>query len=206
MGLWGLRFAEGMPQGAPELIKSDLGTAEPMGLTRSGAFYYANYSPVEEYSIRLASFDFTTGKFLSVAKDVPQESFESIYNPHWSPDGKYLAYFSQRGRTRAATRVIVIRSADTGQTVRELPIKLDYFQVSCWTPDGRSFLADGVDFKGRRGIFRIDAQTGEATSVFMVEGIGLFPRLSPDGRNLYYPGNCRKQRVCLHPARPLHRQ
>ncbi|MCL5282818.1 MAG: hypothetical protein M1376_23285, partial [Planctomycetes bacterium] len=109
----------------------------------------------------------------------------------WSPDGKYLAYCSNSA-TSSDTRVIRVRSLDTGQE-RELVNKLTGFDCLRWSPAGRSLLASGlISYKpedallpGR--VYRIDAATGESAillerkkrSVQMAE-------LSPDGKILYY--------------------
>jgi Tol biopolymer transport system component len=56
-----------------------------------------------------------------------------------------------------------------------------------WTPDGRSLLVVSLSAdKNRRGIFKIDAQSGEATLLVAPETRPLNPQLSPDGKTLYY--------------------
>src|SRR5258707_1757255 len=57
MDLWALPIANGKPLGAPELIKADIGRAESMGLTRSGALYYVIPTDVGQRSnIQVALF------------------------------------------------------------------------------------------------------------------------------------------------------
>jgi len=55
-----------------------------------------------------------------------------------------------------------------------------------WSPDGRSILATGVDFKGRLGFFRIETQSGSTSFVApaVSEDIGC-PVWSPDGKAIY---------------------
>jgi Tol biopolymer transport system component len=84
-------------------------------------------------------------------------------------------------------RIEPIRSMETGQ-VRELPMRLQYLQAPpdmAWSPDGRSLIVVGLDFKGRTGTFRIDAQTGETTP----DDSGLGPEqranVTMDGKHLY---------------------
>ena len=84
--------------------------------------------------------------------------------------------------------MLSIRSLDTGN-VRGLQPKLSYFQVPQWSPDGRAFAVQGTDLKGRQGIFRIDAQTGD-TSVIVLrkspdEALGS-PQWSTDLTKIYY--------------------
>jgi len=195
MGLWGLPFADGKPQGVPELIKADIGPAGPLGLTSSGALYYAITTGDFPSNIQLASIDFDAGKIISSATDVlPQEYLKFKVLPLWSPDGKYLAYASgPLGRRGPWSAIFVIRSAETGQVVRELQVgqKLSYFSTIgfSWAPDSRSFLTQGIDFKGRSGAFEVDAQTGDASPIRLDqpgESSLSYPTWSPDGKSLYF--------------------
>jgi Tol biopolymer transport system component len=187
MALWSLPFADGKPQGAPEIIKADLGLADPMGMTRSGALYYGIGRGVVGGTIQIASFDFASGK-ISSPHDVSQNYMENNGNPCWSSDGKHLAYLSMRG-TRGSnfSRTLVIRSAETGEIVREWQPKVNG-PLNGWAPDGRSLLMQGQDDRGRRGAFRVDAQTGviallvENTPQSSVQS----PQESPDGKSLYF--------------------
>jgi len=189
MDLWALPIADGKPQGAPELIKADIGRAESMGLTRSGALYYViSTGPGQRSNIQVASFDFDAGKLISSPTDVTQDYLESTTLPSWSPDGKYLAYLSERGRTGSANTVLVIRSAETSEVVRELRVKMSNLYLSLWVPDGRSLLLQGRDFKGRWGTYRMDVQTGDLSPFILHERRQdlLYPTWSPDGKSLYF--------------------
>ncbi|MBI4472548.1 MAG: PD40 domain-containing protein [Acidobacteria bacterium] len=97
------------------------------------------------------------------------------------PGGPYLSnlsYISDRARDG---KILAIRTLETGQT-RELHPKLSYFQWPTWAPDGRSFAAQGTDPKGRQGIHRIDAETGETEAI--VDSCTL-PQWSPDGKKIF---------------------
>jgi len=167
-----------------------------MGLTRSGALYYVTTTGAgQRSSIQVASFDFATGKLLSGPTDLTQEYLESDTQPTWSHDGKYLAYFSKLVRSGPANSLVAIRSAETGQMIRELRLQLTniYSEIQ-WAHDGRSLLLQGRDFKGRWGTFQIDAQTGDLSPImFHPPADVVYPNWSPDGRSLYFrrqiPGN-----------------
>ena len=165
MGLWGVGFADGKVQGAPQLLKPDIGRHEFMGLADNGALY-SSPSPGEGGDIRVATLDFATGRFLSPPVAPIQTYVGNNGFPDWSPDGKYLAYASQRGTVGSRYFVIGIRSTETGQT-RELTPLPGFFllQSMVWAPDGRSFTVAGRDVKGREGIFRVDALTGQTTVI-----------------------------------------
>lgn len=185
-GLWSLPFLNGRAIGTPEMIKPDIGFAESMGITRSGALYYGTSggSTRAGGSILVASFDARSGA-ISSPRDVSQNYQENNMNPWWSPDGKYLAYVSERSSSGAGV-VFVIQSADTGRTVRELPAKLN--GLAGWSPDGRALLGVGRDDKGRSGSFRIDVETGETTLLFGHPSITTlhWPVWDTDGRGVYY--------------------
>ena len=188
MDLWSLPFANGNV-GEPELIKADIGRAEPVALTRSGALYVAipNGSRLPT-TIQIAAIDFNTGKLTSALTDIAPEYIETTQTVQWSVDGKFLAYTALRGRTREASTFLVIRSADTNQLVRELRVKLNRVYPGLgWAQDGHSLLIQGQDFKGRWGVYRIDAQSGDLTLLISDQSREiLYPTWSRDGESLYF--------------------
>lgn len=186
MALWGLRVADGKPQGAPECLKSDLGLVAPMGMTKAGELVYGTAPGRRGGSIDVAGFDLASGA-ISSPHDVSMAPQENNVNPSWSPDGKYLAYVSERGKPGAAP-TIVIRFADTGELAREIEPKLRRAELCGWEPGGKTLLAVGTDFSGRGGAFRIDTATGDASFVFAAPGAPTLsmPVWSADGRALYY--------------------
>ena len=100
-----------------------------------------------------------------------------------------LAYVSWRNNNPifGDPRVLAIRSLDTGET-RELRPNLVYFDQVSWAPDGRAFVTGGTDPKGRNGIFRIDARTGDVTPIVQLP-LGFersFPQWSPGGNHIYH--------------------
>jgi Tol biopolymer transport system component len=191
MALWGLPFADGKPLGAPELIRSDIGWPESMGMTQSGGFYYGTTSRQSEgLNIQIASYDAGTGRISGAQDVVPQDQRESNSQPSWSPDGNYLAYLSQRGRLGSSSAQqglrnisLVIRSADAGRLVRQVALNLsEGVRLLCWTPDGHALLVEGYGLNQRlRGTFRIDAQTGDVSPI----APNLSGRSAPDGKSLY---------------------
>jgi Tol biopolymer transport system component len=186
-GLWTATFKDGKPQGGPELVKRDIGELYSLGVTTSGALYSTTLN-LSGSDIQMAPFDFNTGQFLSPPAPAVQTFVGRNQSPDWSPDGKYLAYVSQRGAVgRSSFPIVGIRAVETGE-VRDLSPLLQRLAGGFrWTPDGSSFLAAGRDLKGRGGIFRIDARSGETSIVVHRDrgGVG-GPVLSPDEKTLYY--------------------
>jgi Tol biopolymer transport system component len=188
--LWGLPFAQSKAQGAPQLLRANIPMGplfEPMGITNSGALYYGTGRSQDRFKIQLANVDFNAGR-MSNLTDVTQNYLESNALPSWSPDGRRLAYKSARGPAQRRTHeVVVVRSIDTGQ-VREMRPTLGYFGPVQWSPDGRSFLTLGRDLKGRTGIYQIDAETGDASTVFVERARerSFYPIWAPDGKSFYF--------------------
>lgn len=187
MGLWALPIAEGKPRGTPELVKASIGTGWSLGVSTNGALYMGTRAG--DGDVGVVSIDLATGKQIGAPARPIQSFIGSTSQPHWSPDGKHLAYVSARGfnPTNNRDRIIAIQSLETAN-VREIRPRLSYFNQFNWSPDGRSFITGGTNLKGRSGVFRIDAQTGEVAPVVDLspEGNNSYPQWSPDGKRIYY--------------------
>jgi Tol biopolymer transport system component len=159
LGAWLLPVADGRPAGPARLVKPDVWRIAPLGFARNGSFYYG--VPMDMTDVYVAGFDPETGRLLEQPTRISQSFLGSNFYPVWSPDGRYLAYLSQRdplGRT--GTDVIVIRSMDTGEQ-RELTPGIGPSHWPHWSPDGRFILLESRDDEDK-GLFRVDVQTGEA--------------------------------------------
>jgi Tol biopolymer transport system component len=189
--LWAASFEPGTIQQAPRLIKSEIGTPFSLGITRSGNLYYGIetggndliIAPIDSAPVTTSAHK--TAQALRVAGDNRL--------PDWSPDGKLLAYNSFRRVAGGFFNVLMIRSVETGET-RELRPPLVRFSALRWAPDGRTFIVQGTDTKGRQGLFRLDAQTGGAE--FVTQG-GSTPQWSPDGKKLYFRRNAQREQMLL---------
>jgi Tol biopolymer transport system component len=174
-------FGENGSVGLPQVVKTSIGHSKSLGVTRSGALYYAqDKGGRTSRTIQIASVDIDKGKVTPV--QFSQSPRHDNVNPRWSPDGKLLAYLSKRPEGS----VLVIRSNQTGQP-RELKPKLDLLSLDSWAPGGGSLLVTGRDSKGRYGIHLVDAETGDVKPIAPTAG-GVFVNISwaPDGRSLLF--------------------
>lgn len=186
-----IHVANGRPQGDPALIKRGIGQIYPRGFTRKDSFYY--YCSMGMYDAYVASTDPETGKILDPPKKLV-EHFEG-YNtyPVYSPDGKYLAYISQRNtlyayHVPAGGNRLCILSHETGKVSEFLP-KFNRVASPCWSPDCRSILVKGLDRSHRYGIYHFDVQTGNFKPIMILssgEENLTAPQWSRDGKSIFY--------------------
>ena len=189
IGAWLIPVEDGRPQGAPQLVRRNIGRVRGLGLTHSGEFYYGIGTGMRD--VYVAALDPSTGKVIESPRLADGRLVGANSSPAWSPDGRYLAYLSRPGSFRVARGrgTLVIQSMETGD-VRELTPALDFVPRLHlrWSPDGGSILATGSDDKGRSGIFQINVETGDVIprvrGPFRPQGVW-----SADGKSIYYTSN-----------------
>jgi Tol biopolymer transport system component/beta-lactamase regulating signal transducer with metallopeptidase domain len=161
--MWSIAITDGIVQGIPKLVKPDIGRKFiSMGFTKDGSFYYGRGGRGMS-NIYTAKLDPKTGKVLVPPKKTIQRFEGHNATPDYSPDGKYIAYISLRGRQQ----ILCIRSLETGQE-REFHSKLRRILSPRWSPDGNSILIAGMDYDiNRFGNYQVDPKTGIFTPVLL---------------------------------------
>jgi Tol biopolymer transport system component len=138
----------------------------------------------------VASFDPDAGQVLGRAVLAGRRSPGGNSAPEWSPDGKFLAYFSRRGTENFGqeARVVSIRALESGEE-RDLVPKLAHLESIRWSRDGRFFLVAGSDRRSRGGLYRVDVRSGDVAPIVQDELAtfrGLEGIWSADGEGVFY--------------------
>jgi len=184
---WALHVVDGRAQGEPVRVRKDIGQVAPMGFSARGTFFY-NFG-VSIVDIYQGSLDLAKGTVVEPPRKMTQRVVGSNYSAEWSPDGKSLAYVSERQAASAARNayILCIRSDQTGEE-RELPLPIESFWRMHWSADGRAVFATMSD-KTSQGLFRIDIQGGKQTLVARSGSSDSLIKnfaVAPDGKSVYY--------------------
>jgi len=175
---WIMPISNGKPQGDPQLMRREIGLIHPMGISRTGSFYYS--TPGFRNDIFYASIDPISGGIIEPAKKYPLSYEGHNSYPGLSPDGKHFVYVSDRGQ-----RALCIYSLETGEERKiSLKGKFSGFGRSRWAPDGRSNLIEGNEKERGRGWYKVDVQTGDTTLIIPHGSWSLVT--VPDGKTFYY--------------------
>jgi len=205
---WLLQLEDGEIKGTPRLIKKSLEGIEPLGFTDKGSFYYV--SPKSERNVYIANIDPETGKVIDAPKRHIKYIGKASHSPAYSPDGKYLAYISERGTGRKSRFVICVRNLETGEDQEFFPGHVNLMDLK-WSPDSRSLLSRAsdrpvTDFGSEFFnyiICKVDTKTGmtETVTQSKEDKNNKITRLihsvdwSSDGQSIFYVADNEKENI-----------
>jgi len=174
--LWAVRMNNGRPDGTPTLVRPDVGRMNPLGITRSGALYYA-LTGAQRQAVYLAQLDKSVAM---TSVPIASQPFDGRTGPAFTPDGESITYWTAEG--------VALRSTRTGQ-VRTVTLPsgtINLFASPKWFPDGRSLLI--VRSEGTiNALSRFDIETGQAERLHQVEGgFPVSHAVAPDGAAVYW--------------------
>ncbi|HDT12749.1 MAG TPA: tetratricopeptide repeat protein, partial [Candidatus Aminicenantes bacterium] len=184
---WTVEISDGQAHGQPRLVRKNLGLVVPLGISPEGSLYYSVGITMSD--IFTASVDLERGGVIEPPKILPQPLVGADEHPQWSPDGKFLAFFSKE-KSAPGTRqrmALKIRSEDTGET-REVKTNLEWLARSSWAPDGRSLFVIGSDGKNTLALFQVQLETGQTTFLVNSEPGANIKYIAPanDGNSVFY--------------------
>jgi len=154
-GVWTVAVSGDATRGEAKELAHDLGRASAIGLTQDGTLYYT--VATESMDVYTAEIDTAAARLLSGPNNVVQRFQGSFRFPSWSADGSRLAFRSVLDRRPQ----LWVYSHDTG-AIHRLDPKLATFVRPQWDPSGDRIFVVGTDRSGRNGIFRVDANSGDA--------------------------------------------
>jgi TolB protein len=118
------------------------------------------------------------------------------YSPAWSPDGRTIAFASNRRGDAATLDDIWLMDADGGNP-RQLISRVGIDEYPVWSPHGRTILfacTTGVVLRQRVGDFEVCSMNADGSGVRRLTnatGVSLAWSWSPDGRRIAFDSNRR---------------
>jgi Tol biopolymer transport system component len=155
---WVQRMKNGKPQGEPQLLKQNLGKVTSLGITRKGGLCYVVNGTSTE--VQVARLDLTSGECLSEPKTITGKDRGHDSDPCWSPDGKQLAYISEKDDVQ----VLRVRSTETGEERNYCP-NIGRIYTPQWSGDGKSILLGALPRNEKHRRVRVDLSTGEVKRI-----------------------------------------
>jgi tricorn protease len=112
-------------------------------------------------------------------RNITNSSASAERQPAWSPDGRWVSYFSDR----AGEYSLVIESQDGIAAPRQLSLpKASFYYTPTWSPDSTKLLYTDTNLN----VWVLDVASGQAKTIgndpWMVPQRTLFPTWSPDSR------------------------
>ena len=116
------------------------------------------------------------------ARNITNSSGSAERDPAWSPDGKWISYFSD-----ASGEYQLVLASQDGTTKREIALpEPSHYYTPEWSSDAKHILFHDTHLR----LWVVDVASGKATYVdtdpFMIPTRSLAPKFSPDGKWIAY--------------------
>jgi Tol biopolymer transport system component len=138
---------------------------------------YASTGDQETFEIMVMNSD---GTAISNVSNNPADDLD----PAWSPDGKQIAFVSNRVKNPSVTTQVYIMNAD-GTGASQLTTGLGNARYPAWSPDGKQ-IAFAYQFGTKSDIYLINADASGFKRITYGADLNLTPSWSPDGKKLAY--------------------
>jgi Tol biopolymer transport system component len=160
-GLWSVEVRNGQAVGAPDPLDVPLnGRIRPVGITRSGAYYYLPERSGAGSDVFVADLRPGTYSLAGTPKRLTEISANANSSPAWSPDGQRVAFKRRRqGPLNSAGFGTVVYDLVVYSMVTQEEVVVSsnpYNLPPVWFHDGNSILSD---------VLRVDLKTRQSKSI-----------------------------------------
>ncbi len=181
--LWALPVID-RQTGPPVLVNPEFSMEMGVGLSPQGDLYYVKRTGTLD--IYIAELDLAARRLVSQPRPVATTYVGDSRRPAFSPDGKLLAYLSNRSMRSYGDRRVVVRDLASGAE-RDLDPKLSSVGETVWARDSQSILMRAADRKAKNWVYRAPVDGGPAEQVF--QPVGVLPAnygTVPGGNLMHY--------------------
>ena len=182
--LWAVRIEDGQPRGEPVSLANGIPQAWNLAIAGTGSLIVTMASPQRSY---IALVDPASG---SVTSSIPVNARldARTISAIWSPDGSQMVYSALRDPAQEKPMELYVRDERTGGERKLGAFPMIPRSIS-WTRDGKALIMPLQSGAGS-GVFRYWLDDGRMDELIPAKDgepvAKAHPRLSPDGRSIYY--------------------
>jgi len=173
--LYQMQFAGGAVRGSARIVRSDLGNADPLMVSRAGTIYYAKPTSALQV-LHVGAIDFNTGAVTL------SQSESAAFGPIWTRDGTALAYLSRQHAPRGGFHTTV-KLLSNGST-QEISSGATWPISLLRTFEPNMLLVEATSAPNRLPLLLYQLDLGSAVATLI--GPGRAVKVSADGRHAYY--------------------